>query len=273
MKCPLCGKEFFSGDGTCPECGNYISNDNTPRDINNAAAGQFAQGSGYSPQNNIGAGNNFNPGYNYNAPNNFNNYAFQSPQFRAVPQRQVSSGVKAIVIFCVIILIGFFLFYYLYLKQSLTEYDMGSFSISLPVNMKKQSESEFADSFRSAPGFRNSEAGEYHGTNINFGYVVTAPSDVSDGSDTSVFSTSSTQAIIDTLTETYTYISGYDEISHSSDTLKFYMLTDDGEKSYCHFKAAVNNGRAYLLFLVCDSSKESRYSSKFDEWMGSFKAK
>ena len=250
MRCPLCGAEFFGGDGTCPGCGNYVGLDpNYGSSPNSNAPGVPPAGGQYYPPGGF-------------SPNYGNPYMPAQQKVKT----SLSKPASIVVVVCIILALG--LFFFLTMQRGKPkEFDFGSFSMTLPSDLEEQSGSKFASAILAMPSFSGSEAAEYLGSGVRFAYVVT-PDLGSAGS-----SSFTPDQLIDAMSVSYSSANGYEEISKSGDTLKFKMKNEDKSLTYCHIRVSCENNRAYILFLVCNENQQSKYKDKFDTWMSSFKTK
>ena len=260
MKCEICGTDFYTGDGTCPGCGYYCGKKAYPEQ----GAGQYnRQPQGYNPP----------PGGYAPPPGNAPysrpplQYAYYQTSVHTPAQR--GKAVK-IIVFSVIIFVAVMIFAFVAVNTD-KNYDFGSFTIDLPRSMKEQKGSKFTSLLMS----HDNEAGEYLGRSVRFAYSVSPKlsADADEKQKELFASLNSTSTTVNSLAESFKDKSGYVEIEHTKDTLKFKIPDDDGIKTYCHFKAIVENGRSYYLFLVCNENKQSMYEDRFDKYMASFKAK
>ena len=232
MRCSLCGAEFSDGMLNCPACGNFIGrSDSAMR----------------TPPPVYGA-----------QPNYAANFAFSQlqpvkPKMGAVKKALVGTLVIISAIMVALFIIGI-------LADRTKTYDMGSFSIELPTNMEKQSRSEFNESFEKV---KAKDTGVYENGNVRFGYAVFEAGSDSIGS-------VDPATLLALMSVSLRNSKGYLELESGTDYLKYNVLNDDNKMTYCHLNIKSHNDKCYLLMLVCNENKQSRYEKKFEEWLYTF---
>ena len=247
MRCPICGTDFYGGDGSCPGCGNYCGNDNNTQ-------------AGYT---------NARPVYNMpvyrQAPQQYTQkFKYFDPN--SVDQAKVKKFAVIVLVICLVV-IGVIVVM-LASAVSTNNYDFGFFSMDLPGNMKQTKDTDIAAVFQNG----SYDCGVYENSAVRFAYVVSdtykGEYGTGDG-DKEQYEKLNSQLYIETIAASFKARDKYDykELEKSEDSLVFTYKDTNNTDGYCHLKIIPNNDRWYIFFLFCNEARQKTYSSRFDKWL------
>ena len=235
MRCDICGTEYFGGDGTCPGCGYSKRSEDRSADTQTPFSGAAMQD--LRPASVI---------------ETFKRTTVHTPQ-------QIKRA--KVLIICSIVFFAVVMVVISVLVRIDLNYDFDSFTIDLPSSMKEDSSSKFVSFYQT----HGAVTGDYTNKNVRFAYAVF---DIGNGQ----ISSDALETAVNTILDSFTNNSGFEQFSRTADTVKFRM-NNEGSLLYCQFRVVAEKGKLYYLLLASYDSQRSKYEKKFDKYMASFKTK
>ncbi|MBO5448078.1 MAG: zinc ribbon domain-containing protein [Ruminococcus sp.] len=258
MKCTICGNDLSPGDQFCNNCGTRISQTTEkPEGI----FYPYSSG-GVFPGNNA-AGSTTPPNMGYDP--NFTNAVFTPNRKPASPGTTI---MRLIVIILIAVIVGGI---FVYRSIADKTFDMGNFTITLPVTMEpNQSRNRYSLGLSSV----NGKTELYSNKKMEFDYLEL---DLSSDEYKSVANIITEDMYINLLDEQmesgYEGINGYKKISLKGNTLKFTYSGNFGFKNYGMIQCRKHGKTIYMLIFICDDSDREQYSGKFDKYASSLSFK
>lgn len=264
MKCTICGSDIPSGSDICVNCGTRVAEMGGNFGRNNSYGSGYSQtNTGYNNYgtNNTGYGTTntgYGTGNTYNSGMGTYNSGYNAPSKGLTAGNTVLGGISkmgrfgwrligsliVLVVFGIVSLVG---------NNFNKKYDMGSFTVKLPMNCKETTNEFSFDSSDDAKAYANSK--------LEFAYVAIDMTDV-DLSDLDLnveefFTDWYAEELKDELT-------GYSERMHTTNRLKFsYYDSGNTDKTFVEMHVMEHGSKVYMMVCLCADKDSGKYESKF----------